>query len=196
LANKGLENNVSKIVLSKKITKQIKDHPLYTKDKKIVIGRGNLERPEFLIFGEAPGNNENYIGYPFVGLSGSVLDFWIKGANVDSFYISNVVPLIPLKEKYVTRKPTKKELSTFSFFVEYIVDRINPKFVITLGDSATWSLIKKEVSSIKGKVDNFGETPVTGIYHPARYFRIGEYKTTGLSDFKKAVTLLRNCKKT
>jgi len=55
------------IKLDKKIINQIKRHTLYSKDKKIVVGRGLLKNPEFLILGEAPGPNENFLGHPFMG---------------------------------------------------------------------------------------------------------------------------------
>ena len=185
---------MSEIILNKKIIKQIKTHPLYSRDKKIVIGRGEAERPEFLILGEAPGNHENFSGYPFVGRAGTALNFWIKETGVNSVYISNVVPLIPLKDKFMIRKPTKSEICDFRDFVEYIIGKVNPKYIITLGDSATWSLIEKEVNKVKGKVVKYGVRPLTGIYHPARYIRLGKDNTLGLSDFKNAIKLLRNYK--
>ena len=177
--------------MDKKIIEQIREHALYAKDKKIVLGRGVSSNVEFLIFGEAPGKRENQQGEPFVGRSGAVLDHWLNVAQVTSYYISNVVPLMPLNPQGKIRKPTNDERIYFKFFVNWMLQKVKPKCVIVLGDSAAKALTGKDVNQIKGKVDRIGNIPLAGIYHPARYMRRGEHKTTGSRDFCEAVNLLR-----
>lgn len=173
------------------VVQKIKKHPLYTADKKIVVGRGNSNNPDFLIFGEAPGKNENLVGKPFIGRAGKSLDSWLESSTVNSFYISNAVPLIPLDKNDKIRKPTKGELNDFKFFVEWVIDKVNPKYIITLGDSATESLTGKKIKDIFGKVDLLdGKIPLTGTYHPIRYIYVKNGKEKGLSDFQNAVSLL------
>ena len=162
------------------------------KDKKIVEGRGSVSRnPEFLILGEAPGRKENEQGEPFVGKAGSVLNYWIKKAKVTSFYISNVVPLLPLNSQGKIRRPTKAEIVYFQPFVHRIIQKVNPKKIIVLGDSAAWALTRKKIKEIIGEVEMIYDRPLTGIYHPARYIRLGKAKTIGSDDFFKAVKILK-----
>lgn len=182
---------MTEIVLSRPSIEKIRRHPLYSKDKMIVIGRGNPNKPEFLIFGEAPGKKENIKGVPFVGRAGAVLELWIKETDIRSVYISNVVPLLPLNNQNKIRKPTKVEVAYFKFFVNCVIEMVDPEYLITLGDSATLCLTEKSVKSIIGLLGEYSRRPLTALYHPARYIRLGRDKSDGLSDFTKAVKLLR-----
>ena len=50
--------------LSKSIRERLESYKMSDPDKKIVVGRGKYNKPEFLIFGEAPGKKENEKGVP------------------------------------------------------------------------------------------------------------------------------------
>lgn len=160
-----------------------KKHELYENVLKtngnIVIFRGNLDNPDYLFIGEAPGNDENKQGIPFIGRSGKLLDNWVIISGIDSFAIINTVPIIPLTPEGKIRKPTKEEIGHFKPYVDSFIKSINPKNIICLGKSALEYMdIKLENTFWKGNIGF--------IYHPAFFLRRGQ---KGTEDFAK---LIRN----
>ncbi len=160
-----------------------KNHELYENVLKtngnIVIFRGNLDRPDYLFIGEAPGNDENKQGIPFIGRSGKLLDGWTESSGIDNFAVINTVPIIPFDSAGKIRKPTKEEIKYFKPYVDSFIKEINPKNIICLGKSALEYMdLKLENTFWKGNIGF--------IYHPAFYLRRGQ---KGTEDFVK---LIRN----
>nr|MBA4405111.1 uracil-DNA glycosylase [Nanoarchaeum sp.] len=158
-----------------------KKHELYknviSTNGNIVFFRGNLNNPEYLFIGEAPGQEENKIGKPFVGRSGKVLDGWINSAEIKDFIIINTVPIIPLDSSGGIRKPTSDEINYFKPYVDSLIKSINPKRIICLGKSAL-EYMDITLSNLSWK-ENVGF-----IYHPSFYLRRG---MDGKEDFKKLI---------
>lgn len=151
---------------------------------KIVIGRGQKENPEFLFLGEAPGQEENQQGKPFVGRSGKILDGWIEAEQIKSYCIINTLPIIPLDAEQKIRTPTDEEIAYFRPYVKDLIKAINPKYIICVGKSATRSLqIDFQMGVWR---DNIGF-----IYHPSWYMRNGK---NGNDDFKKLIQALPKTK--
>jgi uracil-DNA glycosylase len=158
-----------------------KNHALYENvlktDGNIVIFRGNLSEPDYLFIGEAPGNNENKEGIPFIGRSGKLLNSWLESLEIDSFAVINTVPIIPLDVSGKIRKPTKEEISYFKPHVDFFISQIKPKNIICLGKSALEYMdIGLENTSWKDRIGF--------IYHPSYYLRRGQ---NGLDDFRKLI---------
>ena len=164
---------MAELKLSKEILARLKKSSLFSPDKRVVIGKGNHNQPEFLIFGETPGKEENRVGKPFVGRSGKILDSWIDKAGIkDKVYISNVVPFIPLDNSGKVRAPTGFELYEYHFFKRAVLKQVKPTFVITLGDSATKAMtILRTTRSLLGKGCGFFDNKLTAVYHPQYYSR-------------------------
>jgi len=158
-------------------------HPLYqnvlkTKGK-IVIGRGKKSSPDFLFIGEAPGQNENKEGKPFIGRSGKILDHWIKETGIDSYTVINAVPIIPLDEKGKIRPPTKDEVEYFRPYTKSLIKQINPKYIILMGKSSAKFLEEEKNFKNAGWNSNIGY-----IYHPSFFMKNGR---KGIADFKRLV---------
>jgi len=151
-------------------------HPMYSTvlrtGGKIILGKGQIEKPDYLLIGEAPGNTENKdeLRRPFCGRSGEILDKWLNGK---SYAVINSVPMIPLDDGDKIRAPTDEEIAYFRPHVKALLQAIEPKFVICVGKTAAKSLEKEfNNSSWSGK---------TGfIYHPAYFLRSG---SEGLEDW-------------
>lgn len=159
-----------------------KKHELYknivsTKGN-LVFFRGNLNNPEYLFIGEAPGQEENRIGKPFVGRSGKLLDGWLNSSGINNFVIINTVPIIPLNNEGGIRKPTNDEIAYFKPYVDKLISSINPKFIVCLGKSAL-EYINLNLSNLTWK-NNIGF-----IYHPSYYLRNGR---DGKDDFAKLIS--------
>jgi uracil-DNA glycosylase family 4 len=152
-----------------------KKHELYKNiintNGKIVFGRGS-DNPEVVFIGEAPGQQENKFGRPFVGRSGKLLDKWISELNLESddFTIINVVPIIPLNKEGGIRKPTDSEINYFLPLTEKYLSILNPKIIILLGRSAA-SIFDKNL--VLGETKKWKNSSLFFIYHPSYYLRKG-----------------------
>lgn len=64
---------------------------------KLVWGRGNKKTPLAMVIGEAPGANEDRLGKPFVGASGTLLTGLLRLAEIDpeECWITNAVKYRP-----------------------------------------------------------------------------------------------------
>lgn len=71
--------------------------PLAKLRRNVVFGRGKADRPALAIVGEAPGEDEDQRGAPFIGRSGQLLDKMIAGMGLDreKLYILNSVCCFP-----------------------------------------------------------------------------------------------------
>ena len=78
----------------------------------VVVGRGNPSA-QVLLIGEAPGQQEDESGKPFVGRAGQLLEKLLREAGLDSardLYIANVIKCRPPNN----RKPTRLLVSSTS----------------------------------------------------------------------------------
>lgn len=148
-----------------------KQHPLFSSDKKVVIGKGKFPC-EILIVGEAPENDENIQGIPFVGKAGQLLDTWLEKTNIqDKVGITNSVFLIPLDSSGKIRKLTPEEIADFKPYVQRIIKETSPKMIICLGSSATECILNKSVSRCIGIDHEYDGILVRATYHPAYFLR-------------------------
>ena len=146
-----------------------------------VFGVGD-EGADWMIVGEAPGENEDRIGEPFVGQAGKLLDNMLRAVGLDrtrSVYIANVIKCRPPGN----RDPQPDEVARCEPFLKQQVALIRPKVIVALGRFAAQTLLKSDekISSLRGHVHKYEGVPVIVTYHPAYLLRT-------LSDKSKAWT--------
>ena len=97
--------------------------------------------PKLLLIGEAPGEEEENSGIPFVGQSGACLQNQLESVGLqDSCYITNIVKCRPPDN----RVPTKEEIKEC---VPWLIDQIallEPKIIVFLGATSYIGLIGKK----------------------------------------------------
>ena len=147
-------------------------------------GPGLAPRADWLIVGEAPGENEDLQGEPFVGQAGRLLDNMLKamglsrraqGAPQASVYIVNVLKCRPPGN----RNPQPEELLQCAPFLERQVALLQPKIIVAMGRFAVQSLLKDSVPQVesiplgklRGQVYSYRGIPVVVTYHPAYLLR-------------------------
>ena len=147
-------------------------------------GPGLAPRADWLIVGEAPGENEDLQSEPFVGQAGRLLDNMLKamglsrraqGAPQDSVYILNVLKCRPPGN----RNPQPEELLQCAPFLERQVALLQPKIIVAMGRFAVQSLLKDSVPQVesiplgklRGQIYNYRGIPVVVTYHPAYLLR-------------------------
>jgi len=125
-----------------------------------------LPHDAVMIIGEAPGNSEDVEGHAFVGRAGKLLDEFIEAAELEHYYITNIVKCFPAKDGK-PRKPTKKEIDRCKCFLAAEIDSIKPKAIVTLGNSSTGALTGEfaGISKTCGKPRHFNSEPLLGGEH-------------------------------
>jgi DNA polymerase len=110
---------------------------------RIVNGVGP-EDAEVCLVGEAPGEQEDREGEPFVGRSGGVLDDALADAGLprEAVRIVNCVRCRPPEN----RDPHREELANCREFLEAEVDAVDPAVVVTLGKVPAEHLLGRSVS--------------------------------------------------
>lgn len=100
----------------------------------IVIGKGN-ENADILFVGEAPGNNEDLQGIPFVGAAGKNLDKLLDkvGLSLEDIYVANILKCRPPEN----RDPEPDEIKAHTPWLIEQIKQIKPKVVCSLGNYAT-----------------------------------------------------------
>ncbi len=155
----------------------------------VVFGSGN-PNAKLLIIGEAPGQNENQQGLPFVGRSGILLDkiFQTIGFKREEIYITNVVKCLPPNN----RQPKPIEISQCKkILLEKQIHIIAPQVICTLGAVAANALLENthSLSTLRGKLQHYNSIPVLVTYHPAYILRKPTAFTFLLQDIEKAYKL-------
>lgn len=131
-----------------------------------VAGEGPRDA-EIMIIGEAPGAEEEKTGRPFMGQSGRILRNELHKNGLESVFITNTVRCRPPDN----HKPSVTEMKACREYLDYELERIKPRFVVTLGATPTKALFtgKTKVTQHHGTVVEDPKRPYTGFisYHPA-----------------------------
>ncbi len=166
--------------------------------KNLVFADGNPQA-SIMMVGEAPGEDEDRQGLPFVGVSGKLLDKMMGCIGLDrtNVYISNIVPWRPPGN----RNPTDSEVAVCLPFTEKHIAIVKPKFLILLGAVAVKSLLNRRdgITKMRGKQFTYTYTdvvtneavtiPCFPMFHPAYLLRQASQKRLAWNDlllFKKA----------
>ena len=136
-----------------------------------VFGVGDREA-DWMLIGEAPGENEDKQGEPFVGQAGKLLDNMLHALGLSresNVYIANVIKCRPPGN----RNPELDEVARCEPYLQRQVELVKPKIIVALGRFAAQSLLKSEASiaALRGRVHEYRGVPVVVTYHPAYLLR-------------------------
>lgn len=128
---------------------------------------------DVMFIGEAPGQNEDLQGVPFVGRSGQLLDRLLAeaGINRDQVVIANVVKCRPPDN----RDPLPVEIDTCRWWLRRQVQLVDPAVICTLGSFATrWALGKDaRITRDRGQRFTISDRTVVPTFHPSAALRSG-----------------------
>ncbi|NET58178.1 MAG: uracil-DNA glycosylase [Symploca sp. SIO2E6] len=136
-----------------------------------VVGRGNLNAP-VMIIGEAPGQNEDETGKPFVGKAGQLLEKILAAVKFDSeqdVYICNMVKCRPPSN----RTPTTPEIEACKPYLLEQIRLVDPKIILFTGATALKGLTgeKRGITKIRGEWIEWEGRLCMAIFHPAYLLR-------------------------
>ncbi|MBN1760227.1 MAG: uracil-DNA glycosylase [Chitinispirillaceae bacterium] len=158
--------------------------------RKFVFGAGNAEAP-VMIIGEAPGQDEDQQGLPFVGAAGKLLTTMLAAIGLDrsqDVFITNILKCHPPGN----RNPETAEILTCIPLLYRQIDIIAPRAILLLGRIAAHALLDmtESIAKMRSRVLNYNDIPVMVIYHPAALLRNAQYKRPAWEDLQQFQTLL------
>jgi len=169
--------------------------------KNTVFGVGDTQA-RWLVVGEAPGENEDLQGEPFVGQAGQLLDNMLKAVGLNrsasgaqGVYIANVLKCRPP----ANRNPQPEEVLKCEPYLRRQVELLQPQIILALGRFAAQSLLQATVPDVatlplgklRGQVHQYNGVPVIVSYHPAYLLRTPQDKARAWADLCLALDVVK-----
>ena len=158
--------------------------PLGKTKTNTVFGCGN-QNARLMFVGEAPGEQEDKEGIPFVGAAGKLLDKYLDAVGIlrDEVYIANILKCRPPHN----RDPLPEEGDACIGFLREQVKLIRPEIIVCLGRISAMRLIKPDfkITREHGVIVKKGAFAMTAVYHPAALLRDPSKKEDMYRDMKK-----------
>ncbi|HEX5374028.1 MAG TPA: uracil-DNA glycosylase [Aquabacterium sp.] len=141
-----------------------------------VFGVGHPQA-RWMLVGEAPGEQEDRQGEPFVGRAGQLLDRMLTAVGLtraeapaeQQVYIANVIKCRPPGN----RNPLPEEVAQCEPFLLRQVQLVQPRLILAMGRFAVQSLLRsaEPIGRLRGKVHDYHGVPLVVTYHPAYLLR-------------------------
>jgi uracil-DNA glycosylase len=168
------------------------------------VGQASTEptlapRADWLIVGEAPGENEDIQGEPFVGQAGKLLDNMLRAMVIDgkplgrhsNVFIANVLKCRPP----ANRNPSPAEVAQCQPYLLRQIELLQPKIIVAMGRFAVQSLLgsTEPLGKLRGRVHHMPAVPAPVIvtYHPAYLLRNLPDKAKAWADLMLAMETLQ-----
>ena len=136
-----------------------------------VFGVGH-EEAHWMVVGEAPGEQEDASGEPFVGKSGQLLDNMLaavglsrtQGPPQQRVFIANALKCRPPKD----RNPRPEEVEQCRPFLRRQVALVAPRIILAMGRFAVSALLASDapIGRLRGRVHDFHGVPTVVTHHP------------------------------
>jgi len=147
----------------------------------VVFGAGNPEA-DLVFVGEAPGENEDARGVPFVGRAGKLLDETLEenGLSREDVWITNIVKCRPTamseSDRLANRPPRVGEIRNCQRWLDAELSVISPAVIVCLGGPSASVIIHKGFKMTQERGEWFTESMyapfVIAAYHPAYVLRL------------------------
>ena len=156
--------------------------PLGATRTKTVFGVGS-EHAEIMFVGEAPGENEDLTGIPFVGRAGQLFDKYLEAVGIsrDDVYIANILKCRPPKN----RDPLPEEQDACINWLRAQTSFLRPKIIVCLGRIAAMKIIRPDFKITKehGVFYEKGGILMMATLHPAALLRNPASKASAFEDY-------------
>ena len=151
---------------------------------KFVFGSGD-PNADLMLIGEAPGEEEDLKGEPFVGRAGKLLNKILAAIDKnrsDGVFITNVLKCRPPNN----RDPLMSEIDECEPYLKKQIEIIKPKLIVALGKISGNTLLKKNTSlkDMRETIYDYFGTPLKITYHPAALLRNPNLKKDAWHDFQ------------
>lgn len=150
--------------------------------RQTVFGSGHPQA-RWLVVGEAPGEQEDAAGEPFVGPAGQLLDAMLQALQLSRRADDDLAAWPAAKRVYVAntlkcrpprnRNPEAAELAQCEPYLLRQIELLRPQLILALGRFAVQALLRSSeaIGRLRGRVHHYQSTPVIVSYHPAYLLR-------------------------
>ena len=147
-----------------------------------VFGVGSAQS-QWLVVGEAPGEQEDLKGEPFVGAAGRLLDQMLQALHLTRKLPAPGETLLPAQQVYIAntlkcrppgnRNPQAEELQQCEAFLQRQLQLLQPRIILAMGRFAVQSLLRSSepIGKLRGRVHHYQGVPLVVTYHPAYLLR-------------------------
>ena len=172
---------------------------------------------QWMVVGEAPGEQEDRRGEPFVGQAGKLLDQMLAALGLtrqaapdaadsiatdadgagatgpkglkNEVYIANVLKCRPP----ANRNPEPAEIAQCEPYLRRQVALVQPRVILAMGRFAVQSLLQttEPIGRLRGRVHHYEGVPVIVTYHPAYLLRALPEKAKAWQDLCLAMATVR-----
>jgi len=149
-----------------------------------VFGTGS-KTADLLFVGEAPGEQEDLSGVPFVGRAGQLLNTFLESVGIsrDRVYIANILKCRPPQN----RDPAPAEEAACIGYLQEQIRLLDPKVIVCLGRIAAVKLIKPDFRITREHGEWFEREGrlITAVYHPAYLLRDPRKRPDMMADMER-----------
>ena len=164
-----------------------------------VFGVGHPQA-HWLVVGEAPGEQEDLQGEPFVGAAGQLLDRMLAALQLTRsvegdapparrVYIANTLKCRPPRN----RNPAPQEMMQCEPYLQRQIELLQPRIILAMGRFAVQALLRSEepIGRLRGRVHRYHGVPLVVTYHPAYLLRNPPDKARAWEDLCLAAGVAR-----
>jgi uracil-DNA glycosylase family 4 len=155
----------------------------------VVFGEGSATA-DVVVVGEAPGQEEDRTGRPFVGRAGKLLDLLLMSVGFprNTVFICNVLKCRPPEN----RNPLPDEVAACADHLPGQLEAIAPKVLLAAGKFAAQLLAGGDgsIGRLRGRIHSYRGTPLVVTYHPAYLLRSPQMTRVAWQDFQLLRTVL------
>ena len=156
-----------------------------------ILGEG-LASADWMIVGDAPGEEEDQAARSFAGAAGQLLDNMLKALSLtrEQVYLTHALKC----RTPVGRNASQVEVSHCATYLARQVELVQPKVILAMGRTAALALLQsaEPLGKLRSQVQSFRGVPVVVTYPPAYLLRNQADKAKAWADLRFAVRTLSN----
>ena len=147
---------------------------------------------DWMVVGDAPGEDEDKAGTSFAGPAGQLLDNMLKALNLTraDVYITHALKC----RTPVGRSASQVEVSHCASYLARQVALVQPKVILAMGRTAALALLQstEPLGKLRAEVQSFHGVPVVVTYPPAYLLRNQADKAKAWADLCLAASLVQS----
>jgi DNA polymerase len=171
--------------------------PLFADATQTVFGEGPASAGMMFV-GEAPGDQEDRQGRPFVGPAGQLFDRALQEAGIDrgTIYLTNAVKhfkFILRGRRRIHQKPDRSEIEACKLWLFGEIEQVGPRLIVAMGATAAQSLLGRQVTigRERGRFQHYPpDRHLFVTVHPSFLLRVPDERTQAL-EYARFVDELR-----
>jgi uracil-DNA glycosylase family 4 len=156
-----------------------------------ILGEG-LASADWMIVGDAPGEEEDQAARSFAGAAGQLLDNMLKALSLtrEQVYLTHALKC----RTPVGRNASQVEVSHCATYLARQVELVQPKVILAMGRTAALALLQsaEPLGKLRSQVQSFKGVPVVVTYPPAYLLRNQADKAKAWADLCLAASLVKS----